>query len=111
MVVPIPGSDPQALDPEEALVLAISSCHMLWFLSIAARDGFAVDSYHDQSVGTMQPNARKKLWMASVFLHPRVTFAGRQPSAADIERMHHEAHAECYIANSVKTVIEVRPQQ
>lgn len=70
-VVPVPASDPQALDPEEALVSAISSCHMLWFLSIAAREGFVVDSYHDQAVGTMRPNARHKLWMASVALHPK----------------------------------------
>ena len=110
-VVPLPCSDPNAIDPEEALVSALSSCHMLWFLDIAARNGFVVDSYHDEASGVMTANERKKLWLSSVTLQPKVVFSGNaQPSAADIERMHHEAHDECFIANSVKSDVQVVPR-
>lgn len=110
-VVPVPLSDPHAVDPEEAFIAAISSCHMLWFLSIAVQRGFVVDTYHDSAVGVMQPNAQKKLWVASVTLQPQVLFSGAEtPSAAEIESMHHAAHAECFIANSVKTDVQVRPR-
>jgi organic hydroperoxide reductase OsmC/OhrA len=111
LVVPIPYSEPNAVDPEESLVSAISSCHMLWFLSIAAKNGFIVDSYHDSAVGIMKANERKKYWVSSVTLQPKVLFSGEQtPSAAKIEEMHHKAHDECFIANSVKTDIQVHPQ-
>lgn len=110
-VVPTPWSDPSAIDPEEALVSALSSCHMLWFLSIAARNGFVVDSYHDEARGVMTPNERKKLWLSSVTLQPKVVFSGdSMPTPADIERMHHEAHDECFIANSVKSDVQVVPR-
>lgn len=110
-VVPTPYSDPSAIDPEEALVSSLSSCHMLWFLDIASRNGFVVDSYHDEAVGVMAPNERKKLWLSSVTLRPKVVFSGDSlPTAADIERMHHEAHDECFIANSVKTDVQVVPR-
>lgn len=109
LVVPLPWSDPLAMDPEEALVASISSCHMLWFLSIAAGQRFVVDSYHDKAVGTMAPNELGKLWLARVILHPKIVFSGeRMPDELDITRMHHEAHEECFIANSVRTDIEVR---
>lgn len=111
LVVPVPYSEPNAVDPEESLVSSISSCHMLWFLSVAAKKGFIVDRYHDSAVGVMKPNERKKYWVSSVTLQPKVIFSGPKiPSAADIEEMHHEAHDECFIANSVKTDIQVRPQ-
>jgi len=111
LVVPVPYSEPNAVDPEESLVSAISSCHMLWFLSIAAKNGFIVDSYHDSAVGIMKPNERKKYWVSSVTLQPKVLFSGEQiPSKEKIEEMHHEAHDECFIANSVKTDIQVHPQ-
>ncbi len=110
-VVPEPFSDPGAIDPEEALVSAISSCHMLWFLDIAARNGFVVDSYHDEASGVMTANERKKLWLSSVTLRPKVMFSGASlPMPADIDRMHHEAHDECFIANSVRTDVQVRPR-
>lgn len=110
-VVPTPCSDPNAIDPEEALVSALSSCHMLWFLDIAARNGFIVDSYHDEAFGVMTANERKKLWLSSVTLRPMVAFSGALvPTAADIERMHHEAHDECFIANSVRTDVQVQPR-
>jgi len=108
-VVPVPYSDAGAIDPEEALVSALSSCHMLWFLGIAARNGFVIDSYHDEAFGVMTANERKKLWLSSVTLQPKVVFSGTSlPSPADIERMHHEAHDECFIANSVKTDVQIR---
>jgi organic hydroperoxide reductase OsmC/OhrA len=110
-VVPEPFSDPAAIDPEEALVSALSSCHMLWFLGIAARDGFVVDSYHDEAVGVMTANERKKLWLSSVTLRPRVVFSGKTlPTPTDIDRMHHEAHDECFIAHSVKSDVRVVPR-
>lgn len=110
-VVPEPFSDPAAIDPEEALVSALSSCHMLWFLDIAGRNGFVVDAYHDEASGVMTANERKKLWLSSVTLQPKVVFSGAKlPTPADIERMHHEAHDECFIANSVKTDVQVVPR-
>lgn len=110
-VVPQPFSDPSAIDPEEALVSALSSCHMLWFLDIASRQGFVVDSYHDEARGVMTVNERRKLWLSSVTLSPKVVFSGTTlPTPADIERMHHEAHDECFIANSVKTDVQVVPR-
>lgn len=110
-VVPLPCSDPSAIDPEEALVSALSSCHMLWFLDIASRHGFVVDSYHDEASGVMTANERRKLWLSSVTLSPKVVFSGAAlPTPAEIERMHHEAHDECFIANSVKTDVQVVPR-
>lgn len=111
LVIPIPLSEPNAVDPEEAFISAISSCHMLWFLSIAAKNRFVVDSYHDRAIGIMVPNERKKYWVSSVTLQPQVIFSGSQvPSEDEIEKMHHEAHDQCFIANSVKTDIRIHPQ-
>jgi organic hydroperoxide reductase OsmC/OhrA len=110
-VVPLPMSDPHAVDPEEAFVAALSSCHMLWFLSIAAEAGFVVESYDDAAVGTMASNAERKLVMALVLLRPRVAFAGeRRPSALEHATLHHRAHDACYLANSVKTEVRCEPQ-
>ena len=109
-VVPVPGSDPHAVDPEEAFVSSLSSCHMLWFLSIAAGRGFRVDDYADEALGTMARNAEGKLAMTRVVLRPRVVFSGDpRPGPADLAAMHHEAHAECFIANSVKTEVTCEP--
>lgn len=111
LVVPIPLSEPNAVDPEESFVSSISSCHMLWFLSIAVKRGYVVDSYHDCAVGRMTLNERKKHWVSSVTLQPKVVFSGAQiPSEEQIGKMHHEAHEACFIANSVKTDIQVHPQ-
>jgi organic hydroperoxide reductase OsmC/OhrA len=107
-VVPVPLSDPLGVDPEEAFVAALSSCHMLWFLSIAAKRGFIVDHYEDQAVGTMARNDAGRLAMTRVVLRPDVAFSGdRLPGAADLRAMHDEAHHECYIANSVRTEVVV----
>jgi organic hydroperoxide reductase OsmC/OhrA len=111
LVVPLPYSDPAAMDPEEAFVASLSSCHMLWFLSIAVRSGFRVDRYHDHAVGVMAANERRKFWVSRVTLRPSVSFSGdRQPSAEELADMHHQAHEECFIANSVKTQVLVEPR-
>jgi len=109
-VVPLPCSQANAVDPEEAFVASLSSCHMLWFLFIAAKRGFCIDSYIDDAVGVMGRNALGKLSMTRVTLRPSVAFGGnRLPAKSDIESMHHEAHAECFIANSVKTDVQCEP--
>ena len=103
-VVPLPLSVGAAIDPEEAFVAALASCHMLWFLSIAAKQGFLVESYRDEAIGVMARNADGRLAMTQVTLRPAVVFArDKRPSAAQHEAMHHEAHRECFIASSVKT--------
>ncbi|WP_295683660.1 OsmC family protein [uncultured Nevskia sp.] len=109
-VVPVPYSDPKSVDPEEAFVSSLSSCHMLWFLSIAVKRKFVVDHYQDTAVGVMAKNELGKLAMTVVTLKPEVHFSGDQlPSREDIDQMHHEAHEECFIANSVKTEIRCEP--
>ena len=106
-VVPGPWSDPANVDPEEALVAALASCHMMTFLYAAARAGFEVLSYDDDAVGTMAKNAHGVYWVAEVVLNPRITFGERQPSAAELDQLHHVAHEQCFIANSVKTAVRV----
>ena len=108
--VRLPYSRADAVDPEEALVAAISSCHMLTFLYLAAKQGFVVDSYEDDAVGVMTENERGKLFVSKAALRPRIVFAGRQPSAAELESLHHHAHDDCYIANSVLTQISIEPE-
>lgn len=108
-VVPPPLSDPSAVDPEEAFVAALSSCHMLFFLALAAKRGFVVDEYVDDAVGVLEKGADGKEWMTRVTLRPRVEFAGRTPSGEELDALHHRAHELCYIANSVKTELTVEP--
>jgi organic hydroperoxide reductase OsmC/OhrA len=109
-VVRLPLSVEAAVDPEEAFVASIASCHMLWFLSIAAESGFRVDRYVDETVGIMGKNAAGKTAVTVVTLHPHATFSGTQlPSHEQIEELHHKAHAECFIANSVTTDIRCEP--
>ena len=104
--VPLPMSDPGAVDPEEALVAAVSSCHMLFFLSIAAQRGFVVDSYVDQAVGVMDKNAEGKMAMTLITLAPAISFGGtRTPEVSELDAIHHAAHERCYIANSIKADI------
>jgi organic hydroperoxide reductase OsmC/OhrA len=95
-----------AVDPEEAFVASLSSCHMLFFLSFAARAGFRIDRYEDAASGEMGKNEAGKLIVAKVTLSPRIVFSGdKRPTEADIAALHHKAHEECFIANSVKTDI------
>ena len=109
-VVRVPLSDAAAVDPEEAFVASIASCHMLWLLDIAARAGFIIDSYVDDAVGILEKNSAGKLAMTTVTLKPNVIFSGdKLPSREDIERMHHKAHDECFIATSVKSEVRCEP--
>ena len=108
--VPLPMSDASAVDPEEAFVASLSSCHMLWFLAIAAKRKFRVDRYFDAAVGVMEKNAQGKFAVTRVTLRPEVIFSGEhKPTRADIEHLHHTAHDECYIANSVKSEVLCEP--
>jgi organic hydroperoxide reductase OsmC/OhrA len=107
-VVRAPLSDPRAVDPEEALVAALASCHMLFFLALSARKGFTVESYADDAVGRMAKDKDGREWMSNVTLSPRIVFGGeKRPTAADVHDLHHRAHAACYIANTVKTEIKI----
>ncbi|HZS07583.1 MAG TPA: OsmC family protein [Blastocatellia bacterium] len=109
-VVRAPLSDPSAVDPEEAFVSSLASCHMLWFLNIAAARRFRVDTYSDQAEGVMENNAKGKLAMSVVTLRPEVVFSGeRLPTQEEFVAMHHEAHDECFIANSVLTEVRCEP--
>lgn len=109
-VVRVPLSVEAAVDPEEALVASLSSCHMLFFLSFAAAGGYRVDDYSDDAVGVMGRNAAGREAMVRVTLRPRVAFSGeRRPSREDIEQLHHRSHEECYIANSVTTEVRCQP--
>jgi len=110
--VRLPFSRADAVDPEEALVAALSSCHMLTFLYFAQKQGFVVDSYDDDALGTMTKNARGKLFISRVALRPRIVFSGaKQPGEAELAELHHHAHEECYIANSVLTEVVVESPQ
>jgi organic hydroperoxide reductase OsmC/OhrA len=109
-VVPPPGSDPAAVDPEEAFVASLASCHMLWFLALAAKRGFIVDRYADSPSGVLERNAERKFAMTVVTLRPAVAFSGAKlPTREELDQLHHKAHEECYIANSVKTEVRVEP--
>jgi organic hydroperoxide reductase OsmC/OhrA len=105
-----PISDPAAVDPEEAFVAALSSCHMLWFLALASTRGFVVDDYRDDAMGTLARDAAGKLSMTVVTLRPAVSFVGREPSEAELDALHHEAHEHCFIAQSVKSNVRVEPR-
>ncbi len=109
--VPLPWSDPSAVDPEEMLVAAVASCHMLWFLSLAAKARHVVDRYSDAAEGVMTKNGAGKLWLSQVTLRPRVTFAAdRGPTPEALDALHHQAHEECFIANSVRSRVRVVSQ-
>jgi organic hydroperoxide reductase OsmC/OhrA len=109
-VVPAPYSNPAAVDPEEAFVAAIASCHMMTYLHVASRQGFVVERYEDEAVGVLRKNERGAIWVASVTLHPRIVHGGdKRPTAEDEHHLHELAHEQCFIANSVKTEITVEP--
>ncbi|MGH7569009.1 MAG: OsmC family protein [Gemmatimonadales bacterium] len=109
-VVPVPLSDAHAVDPEEAFVASLASCHMLWFLSIAAKRGYCVETYRDRALGVMDRGANGRPAMTAVTLHPHTIFGpGAEPTAQDLAAMHEEAHRECFIANSVTTRLSTIP--
>jgi organic hydroperoxide reductase OsmC/OhrA len=110
-VVPLPYSVERNVDPEEAFVASLSSCHMLFFLSIAAKRRYIVDSYIDNAVGIMEKDGEGKISMTKVTLRPKVEFSGeKEPTLEQLEKMHHLSHKQCFIAHSVKTeiVTEIR---
>jgi organic hydroperoxide reductase OsmC/OhrA len=109
LVVPAPMSVATAVDPEEALVASLSSCHMLFFLAYAASGGHVVERYEDHAIGTMGRNAHGRQAMVDVVLRPCVTWGGVQPRVEDIDALHERAHRDCYIANSVNFEVRVDP--
>ena len=105
-VVPLPYSVEANVDPEEAFVASLSSCHMLFFLSIAAKRRYVIDSYIDNAVGILEKDDEGNISMTKVTLRPKVDFFGdRKPTIEQLEKMHHQSHEQCFIANSVKTKI------
>ena len=105
-IVPLPLSVAENVDPEEAFVASLSSCHMLFFLSLAARRGIVVESYTDEASGRMEKNADGRMAMSRVLLRPRAVYrADSTPDPKEVERLHHRAHELCFIANSVRTKI------
>ncbi len=109
-VVRLPMSNPAAVDPEEALVAALSSCHMLFFLSYAAAGGFVIDRYEDEALGEMGKNASGAIAMLKVRLRPKIAWVGAPPSAEQLDKLHHRSHHDCYIANSVTAEIVIEPR-
>jgi organic hydroperoxide reductase OsmC/OhrA len=109
-VVRVPLSRADAVDPEEAFVASLSSCHMLFFLSYAAADGFVIDRYEDEALGEMGKSASGVAWMLKVRLRPRVSWSGSPPSADQVAELHHRSHASCFIANSVKSEVVIEPR-
>jgi organic hydroperoxide reductase OsmC/OhrA len=108
-LVPVPLSDPAGVDPEEAFVASIASCHMLFFLSFAAKRGLVVESYRDEAAGTLGKDGEGRLAMTVVTLRPHVVFSGEPPAREVVEEIHHAAHEACFIATSVKTEIRTEP--
>ena len=107
-IVPAPWSDAAGVDPEEAFVASLSSCHMLFFLDFARRGGLTIDSYVDEAEGVLEKGADGRMAMTRVTLRPRVEWGGEAPDAAKIANLHHLAHAACFIANSVTTEVTVK---
>ncbi len=107
-IVPTPWSDPAGVDPEEAFIAALSSCHMLFFLDLAARKGLVVDSYTDHATGVLARGEDGKQRMSTVTLNPQVQYGGTgKPDPEIIEQLHHRAHSLCFIANSVITKVSI----
>lgn len=108
-VVPQPMSDPAGIDPEEMLVASAASCHMLWFLDLARQAGLDVAAYEDSASGRMGRSGDGRIAITRIVLRPRIAFAGAAPDAATLERLHHDAHERCFVANSLKAEIVVEP--
>lgn len=109
-VVPVPMSVEENIDPEEAYIASLSSCHMLWFLAIAGKKRFVVERYEDQAIGILDTFEGSRKWMRKVILKPNIRFGGdNQPTAEDLNAMHEAAHENCFIANSVATEVVIEP--
>jgi organic hydroperoxide reductase OsmC/OhrA len=107
--VPVPMSDPAAVDPEEALVAALSSCHMLFFLALAAKAGFVVDRYRDAASAILGRDDRGRMSITEVVLRPAIDWSGDAPDAAQLGDLHHQSHRLCYIANSIRAEVRIEP--
>ncbi|MDH4190895.1 MAG: OsmC family protein [Betaproteobacteria bacterium] len=107
--IPATAVGAAGVDPEQALVASISSCHMLWFLHLACQSGFVVDRYVDEAVGLLEKNAEGRGAVTRVTLRPRVAFSGTPPTEAEHASLHHRAHERCFIANSVKSEVVIEP--
>ena len=107
-IVPLPYSVDENIDPEEAFVASLSSCHMLFYLSFAAKDKWVIDHYEDRASGILEKNEEGKLAMTRITLNPNITYAGDKPSNEQEAEIHHLAHEACFIANSVKTIVEIK---
>ena len=108
-IVPDPWGNPAGVDPEEAFVASLSSCHMLFFVDLARRGGLVVDSYEDEAEGVLEKRDDGRMWMSRVTLRPGITWGGDAPDAARLGELHHKAHELCFIANSVTTEVAVEP--
>lgn len=107
--VRLPYSVENAVDPEEALVASAASCHMLTFLWIASKKGFLIDSYEDNAVGEMTRNDEGREWISKITLDPQIGWSGDKfPTSEELAEMHHEAHKECFIANSIKSEVVIK---
>ena len=107
-IVPAPWSEPAGVDPEEAFVASLSSCHMLFFLDFARRGGWTIDSYVDEAEGELARDADGRMAMTKVTLRPRIEWLDEGPDPAALADLHHKAHEACFIANSVKTEVVVQ---
>ena len=106
--VPADAVSPDTVDPEEAVVAALAACHMLFFLALAAKRGLVVDRYEDAPHGTLETR-EGRAWLTTITLAPRVTWHGEPPAAAVVDELHHQAHARCYIANSLRSEVVIKP--
>jgi len=107
LVVPKAYVGDATVDPEEAFIASLASCHMLTFLDVARRAGFVIDTYDDDATGEMAKTPEGRYWISAVTLHPRIVWVDREPSHEELARLHHQAHDLCFIANSVKTAVTV----
>lgn len=107
-IVPLPYSDAANVDPEEAFVASLTSCHMLFFLHYMTDEGYVVDAYDDTATGQMRKNENGKFWMSKVILDPQISYLGDRPAPSLEAEIHHRAHEDCFIANSVRTEVVMK---
>lgn len=107
-VVPLPYSNAASVDPEEAFIASVASCHMLWFLHLARAQGFQIDHYHDAAEGVMSKTESGEFWISAITLRPAISYSGdKRPTDDEEQRLHHQAHEKCFIANSIKTEVKI----
>ena len=109
-VVPMPWANPDAIDPEEAFVASVASCHMLFFLDFARRSGLVVTGYEDEAEGEMHKGSDGRTRITRIALRPRIVFAGEEPDQAVIDELHHKSHEACFIANSITSEVVIEPR-